>query len=124
MRSLYILTMLAFAFAARAVPPVLNYRLAVDARDTTGYWVQLWIDHAPRHFQLVLATHHEYDDRFWRYVRNFQVTAPSGHAVFVRSDSAVYAITISGSEAIVRYRIQLPAHLYAHRPFLSSYGGL
>jgi predicted metalloprotease with PDZ domain len=105
--------------------PVVHYTVIVDAADTTSYTVEMRIGHAPSHFGLAMATHPEYDDRFWRFVRDFKVTVPVGKAGVIRKDSALYDIDIPGDKAIVRYRIRLPpVHSYAHRPFLGSYGGL
>jgi predicted metalloprotease with PDZ domain len=107
------------------VAPIVHYTVKVDAADTTGYTVEMRVEHAPAHFQLAMATHPEYDDRFWRFVKELKVAVPLGKAGLTRKDSALYAIDIPGGEATITYRIQLPAiHSYAHRPFLSSYGGL
>jgi predicted metalloprotease with PDZ domain len=107
------------------IAPIVHYTVKVDAADTTSYTVEMQLRHAPAHFQLAMATHHEYDDRFWRFVRDLKVTVPLGAAGITRKDSALYDIDIPGNEAVITYRIQLPpAHSFAHRPFLSSYGGL
>ena len=107
------------------VAPIVHYTVKVDAADTSAYTVEMRLQHAPAHFQLAMATHPEYDDRFWRFVKELKVAVPLGKAGVTRKDSALYAIDIPGGEATITYRIQLPAtHSYAHRPFLSSYGGL
>src|ERR1700743_2050656 len=80
--------------------------------------------HVPHQFRLAMATHHEYDDRFYRFVRGFRVVAVGGQARFVRVDSAVYALTVSGDQVTVSYRIELQPHRFAHQPFLSRNGGL
>ncbi len=103
---------------------VIHYRLTVHEGDTTGYDVEMRLQHVPHHFRLAMATHHEYDDRFYRFVRNFRATAAGGHATAVRADSAVYDLGIPGDEAVVSYRIELPPHRFAHQPFLSRNGGL
>ncbi len=72
-----------------------------------------------------MATHHEYDDRFWRFIRNFRIETPNGKAIYNRKDSASWDITIPGNKAVIYYRIKLPdLPRFAHRPFLASYGGL
>ena len=107
------------------ITPIVRYTVKVDAADTSAYTVEMRIQHAPGHFQIAMATHPEYDDRFWRFIRELKVTVPLGKAGMIRKDSALYAIDIPGSEAVITYRIQLPpVHSFAHRPFLSSYGGL
>jgi predicted metalloprotease with PDZ domain len=103
---------------------VINYRLTVHEGDTTGYDVEMRLQHVPHQLRLTLATHHEYDDKFYRFVRDFRVAAPDGHATVVRTDSAVYDISIPGDQAVVSYSILLPPHRFAHQPFLSRGGGL
>lgn len=109
------------------VQPVISYILKVDIADTTGYNIEIQVLHAPRSFTLAMATHHEYDDRFWRYVENFTVQTGTGKGSFVREDSAVWGINTPGNEVTVRYRIHLPGdypYHPCHRPFLSRHGGL
>jgi predicted metalloprotease with PDZ domain len=105
--------------------PTIHYRLEVAAGDTSRYKVEMKLTQVAKHFRLAMATHHEYDDRFWRFVRNFRVETVGGKAIFQKSDSAVWDITIPGRDAVVSYTIQLPVgHRFAHQPFLSSRGGL
>jgi predicted metalloprotease with PDZ domain len=101
----------------------INYRLSVHLGDTTGYDVEMRLQHVPHQLRLAMATHHEYDDKFYRFVRNFRVRVKGGQATFVRTDSAVYDLEIPGDQAVVSYTIQLPPHRYAHQPFLSRNGG-
>jgi len=103
----------------------IQYVLKADTADLSGYDVEIHLQNAPRHFQLAMATHHEYDDRFWRYVRYFRVKAPSGKAHYAKKDSALWDIAIAGNQADIYYRIQLPnAPRFAHSPFLNASGGL
>ena len=113
-----------FARQPTTTPPSLAYTLSIDTTDLSGYTVSIRVYHPPHRFHLAMATHHEYDDRFWRYIRSFQVDSP---ASYIREDSAVWSITTPGDEVLVNYRIQLPppalAH-FSHRPFLTPSGGL
>ena len=114
----------AFARLPPGNPPILHYTLHIDSSDLSGYRVSIRVFHAPHHFRLAMATHHEYDDRFWRFVKSFEVVAP---ASFSREDSAVWTITTPGEEVFVTYRIQLPPPQplhFSHRPFLTRNGGL
>jgi predicted metalloprotease with PDZ domain len=113
-----------FAQSRDQAGPILHYTLTIDSSDLSGYSVSIQISHAPHRFRLAMATHHEYDDRFWRWVTDFRVGSP---ATFHREDSAVWAITTSGTQVTVSYRIRLPPPAtvhFSHRPFLSPYGGL
>jgi predicted metalloprotease with PDZ domain len=101
------------------------YVLKVDTGNLSGYEVEMFIHNPPHIFQVAMATHHEYDDRFWRYVENFRVESGSS---FTRQDSAVWQVSIPGKDAIIRYRIHLPVQTAtqraSHRPFLTAHGGL
>ncbi|GGB20626.1 M61 family metallopeptidase [Puia dinghuensis] len=111
--------------AAGQDSPTVNYILAVDTSDLSGYWVAIQLKNAGHHFHLAMATHHEYDSRFWRYVRDLRLQTPNGRGRLVRKDSALWEVSIRGNEARLTYRIQLPGpHRFAHIPFLASYGGL
>jgi predicted metalloprotease with PDZ domain len=113
-----------FAQSPATTAPSLAYTLSIDTTDLSGYSVSIRVYHPPHRFHLAMATHHEYDDRFWKCVKSFQVDAP---ASFIREDSAVWAITAPGDRVSVSYRIQLPPSTpihFSHRPFLTSYGGL
>src|SRR6185312_3969851 len=128
--------------AQTLTPTFLHYTLRIDSSDLTGYDITIRIYHPPAHFRLAMATHPEYDDRFWRYVRNFHTEAP---ATFYREDSAVWTIDAGGDKnqaggmapshekprvidmVQVRYRVELPPPApihFSHRPFLRGAGGL
>jgi predicted metalloprotease with PDZ domain len=101
------------------------YSLTVNPDDFSGYNVEMHLRHAPHHFQLAMATHHEYDDRFWRYVQNFSIKTNAGIVRYVKKDSALWDITIQGNRADISYHIQLPnTPRFAQRPFLTANGGL
>jgi predicted metalloprotease with PDZ domain len=116
--------LLALAQPWASTSPILQYTLRIDSSDLSGYTVSIRVSDAPHRFRLAMATHHEYDDRFRRFVASFSVQAP---ASFTREDSAVWVVTTPGDEALITYRIQLPPWAplhFSHRPFLSRNGGL
>jgi predicted metalloprotease with PDZ domain len=82
----------------------------------------------PDTFRLAMSVHPEYDDRYWRFVRDLRVDSTGATATIVREDSAVWRVSAPGGTAVVHYRIQLPPPLPsprgAWRPFLSPTGGL
>lgn len=109
----------------KSVGPEVSYCLKVDPADLSGYEVVMVIQHAPRQFKLAMATHNEYDDRFWRFIRNFHVSDEFGGGSFKREDSSVWSVSVLGRQAEISYRIQLPGgRRFAHQPFLAPYGGL
>lgn len=109
--------------------PVVSYRLRVDAADLAGFAVELRIRNAPDTIRLAMAAHPEYDDRYWRYLRDVRAEGANGGALrIVREDSMVWRVHAPGGVATVRYRLVLPTPAESPRaswrPFLSPTGGL
>ncbi len=108
--------------------PVVSYTLRVDSTDLSGWSVDMRIRNAPDSFQLAMARHPEYDDRYSRFVANVAIASPTGAPTITRTDSAVWTVRTRGGVAAIHYRIQLPPaetpQRAAWRPFLSQTGGL
>lgn len=105
--------------------PVINYLLKVDTNDLTSFWVEMQIKNIRDTFQLAMVAHPEYDDRYWKFVKDFTVAGKNGNGRIVRKDSALWQIITSGNQALVKYRIQFhPSSSFrgAWRPFLNSRG--
>ena len=104
------------------------YTLRVDSGNLSGFEVEMRIRNVPDTFRLAMAAHPEYDDRFWRFVEGLSVVTPAGSGTVARVDSALWRVVTKGGDALVRYRVTLPAaegpRRAAWRPFLSPSGGL
>jgi len=109
-----------------AVKASIQYRLCVDRADLSGWTVEIRLRTTSDTVRLAMAAHPEYDDRYWRYVRDFAVET-SGASV-TRVDSAVWQIVAPPGVVNVRYRIALPpaepGPRASWRPFLTPTGGL
>src|SRR6267142_2901881 len=109
-----------------AVKPSIQYTLRVDSADLSGWTVAIRLRTNSDTIRLAMAAHPEYDDRYWRYVRDFAVETTG--ATVTRIDSAVWQIVAPRGVVNVRYRVELPpadAGLRASwRPFLTPTGGL
>lgn len=107
---------------------VVNYTLTIESNDTSFFKVEMKVSNMPDTFSVAMVTHPEYDDRYWRYVENFYVDTKSGRGNVQREDSALWKITAKGGEAVLHYRIHLPALEDAFRSswkaFLTPTGGL
>jgi len=90
--------------------PHIYYTVKIDTADLSGFDVTMSIEGAPRSIRLAMAIHPEYDDRFWRYVRNMRAESmgkPTHLAFAVETDNAWRIYTRNGY-AVVHYRIELP----------------
>lgn len=108
-----------------ALKPVINYTLRVDSTDLSGWNVEIRLRTITDTFRLAMAAHQEYDDRFFRNVRDFTVEPSS--AVVTLADSSVWQVITPKGDVRVRYRIAVPVEQLpraAWRPFLVSTGGL
>lgn len=108
--------------------PAVHYTLRVDGANLSGFDVEMHIRHTSDTFRLAMATHPEYDDRFWRFISGLRVDGSTGAGTVERLDSAVWQLSAPGGDAVVRYHIQLPVQKdsvrAAYRPFLTLSGGL
>ena len=105
--------------------PVIHYLLKVDTNDLTSFWVEMQIRNIADTFKLAMVAHPEYDDKYWRFVKDLSVDGVHGAGTIKRIDSAVWFVSTYGMQATIRYRIQLPpspAFRAAWRPFLNSHG--
>jgi predicted metalloprotease with PDZ domain len=108
--------------------PVITYVLHVDSADLSGFDVTMAVRGKRDTTLLAMVAHPEYDDKYWRFVRNVRVERAKGGATVTRLDSAVWRVVAPGGSFVVRYRLQLPAETGAERaawkPFLAPTGGL
>ena len=108
--------------------PVINYVLRLDSADLSGFDVEMRVRNATDTFRVAMAAHPEYDDRFWRFVESLRAETPRATASITREDSALWRVIAPDGEAIVRYRIRLPAPeggtRASWRPFVSPTGAL
>lgn len=114
-----------FAPPHPALKPSIQYTLRVDSTDLSGWTVEIRLRSTSDTIRLAMAAHAEYDDRYWRYVRDF-AALPSG--VVTRLDSAVWQVVAPRGVVTVRYRIALPPAepglRASWRPYLTPTGGL
>jgi predicted metalloprotease with PDZ domain len=128
MRLALLLPLLILLPATAAAQDTVAYVLTVDSADLSGWTVEMRIPDAPETMRLVMAAHPEYDDRFFRHVRDLSVVNGAAMAEVVREDSAVWRVSGTGGALIVHYRIQLPPPEEGVRPswvpFLAPTGGV
>src|SRR5260370_20825906 len=111
-----------------APKPPLSYHVTIAAGDGASVRVVLVTPAIAGPLRLAMARHPEYDDRFWRQLRDLTVEV-DGHPVpLEREDSALWRAATGGQPATVRYRLELPARdsgsRRSWRPFLTATGGL
>jgi predicted metalloprotease with PDZ domain len=108
--------------------PIISYRIHVDATDLSGFDVEMQIRGASNAVRIAMASHPEYDDRYWRYVENLTAESRGVTLQVTREENAVWRVVAPRGELIVKYRIKLPPQSTptraVWRPFLSKTAGL
>ena len=106
--------------------PIVTYTLRVDSADLSGFDVSMSVRGKRDTTLLAMVTHPEYDDKYWRFVRDLRVEAAG--ATITRADSSVWRVIAPGGSFVVRYRLALPEPRQGERaawmPFLAPTGGL
>jgi len=100
---------------SRKSNPDVLYLVAIDSANR---WidVEMEIGGGPRSMRLAMAVHPEYNDRFWRYVRNLRVNGGGKPAALTVDRENVWRLITHAGSARVSYRIQLPPENPANRP--------
>lgn len=105
-----------------------SYIIRVDAADLSGYGVEMRVHHAEGAVRIAMASHPEYDDRYWRFVENLTAESRGIALKITREEDALWRVDKVHEELVVRYRIHLPPQTTpmraGWRPFLSPTGGL
>ncbi|HSE33796.1 MAG TPA: PDZ domain-containing protein [Pyrinomonadaceae bacterium] len=108
--------------------PLISYRIHVDAKDLSGFDVEMQVRGADDTVRIAMASHPEYDDRYWRYVENLRAESRGVTLQLAREEDQLWRVVAPRGDLTVRYRIRLPPQTTpiraAWRPFLSETGGL
>jgi predicted metalloprotease with PDZ domain len=102
---------LALALGAPPVPSSVDYTLRVESAASSEIVVVMRIHGAPADFRVAMATHPEYDDRYWRYLTDLTGESARGPVTLVREDSAVWRATCPPGDVTIRYRVRFPSSL-------------
>ena len=81
--------------------PVINYTLRVDENDLNSVFVEMHIRNIPDTFHVAMVTHPEYDDRFWRYVKNFRAKGKNGLGTITSIEDALWKVIAPGGEVFL-----------------------
>ncbi len=89
--------------------PAVVYTVTINPADSTTIDVAMVIQNAPSAVtRIAMAVHPEYNDRFWRYIRDLRAEV-SGTPVPITTDTDhSWRVATPRGRATVRYRIQLP----------------
>src|SRR2546423_13249536 len=97
------------SFARQRSHPRVAYKIHVDASDLSGFTVEMRVRRAGDTVRLAMASHPEYDDRYWRYVENLSAEARGVALSVMREEDALWRVRAPGGDLYVKYRIPLPS---------------
>ncbi|MFL5545464.1 MAG: hypothetical protein ACJ792_12205 [Gemmatimonadaceae bacterium] len=99
--------------------PVVAYTVTIDPRDTTSISVAMVIQAATTpDTRVAMAVHPEYNDRFWRYVRDLRADVDGKPVVITPLTDHSWRVPtpIGKHRTTIQYRIQLPVESATSRP--------
>ncbi|MFL5486667.1 MAG: hypothetical protein ACJ793_13600 [Gemmatimonadaceae bacterium] len=99
--------------------PVVAYTVTIDPRDTTSISVAMVIQAATTpDTRVAMAVHPEYNDRFWRYVRDLRADVDGKSVVITPLTDHSWRVPtpIGKHRTTIQYRIQLPIESATSRP--------
>jgi predicted metalloprotease with PDZ domain len=111
----------------KSTQPVINYILTINDSDLSSYKIEMHISNAPDIFSVAMVKHFEYDDRYWRFVKDIKVLVKNGNGTVEREDSALWKINATANELTISYRIEPPVKNGwngSWQPFLALDGAL
>ncbi len=115
------------SLVCQGLHPLISYKIRVDANDLSGFEVEMRVRGAGETVRIAMASHPEYDDRYWRYVENLTAESRGAKLQITSEESALWRVVAPGGDLTVRYRIHLPPQTTptraAWKPFLSPTGG-
>lgn len=107
--------------------PVIRYTITLNPDKAPDIDVQMHIENIGPNFSIAMFAHPEYDDAYWRYVKDLKTTTGLGTASLTRKDSALWEVTTSSGEIDIYYTMKLPPEekpRAAWRPFVTAEGAL
>src|SRR6478672_7215217 len=67
--------------------PIIHYILKIDTNKLTSFSVEMQIQNIVDTFKLAMVAHPEYDDKYWRFVRDLSIVGENGPGKMQRLDS-------------------------------------
>ncbi|HEY3113846.1 MAG TPA: hypothetical protein VGJ62_09190 [Gemmatimonadaceae bacterium] len=102
--------------ASYKAPPRIYYNLSINPADPSGIYVHMQIEGGPRSVRIAMAVHPEYNDRFWRYIRDLRANGFDKRAVLAIDRENVWRVITHAGYGQVDYRIELPHENPVNRP--------
>ncbi len=97
--------------------PVIYYTLSVDPGDASSLRVNISMEGGTsRSVRLGMGHHPEYDDRFWRYLTDWQVDGFDKRVILAMDRENVWRVISHAGYAHVGYTVRLPHEDSANRP--------
>src|SRR3979490_2513552 len=77
---------------SQSLHPRISYKIRVDASDLSGFDVEMRVRGAGGTVRIAMASHPEYDDRYWRYVENLTAESHGARVQVTSEENALWRI--------------------------------
>lgn len=125
---LLVVSLLLVVFVSKVSCGPTRYRIKIDPADLTGVEVEIVSHPEGRIVRLAMGAHPEYDDRYYRYIRNFSAESGGRAIAFSKPEDSVWQVDGVNGDVTVRYRVTLVPNerqwQQTWKPHLSPTGGM
>ena len=97
-------------------PQIVSYVLKITPGDSLPIEVTMHFSGAPASVRLAMAVQPEYNDRYWRYVRELRADAAGLQLDVKQERDNAWSVSTLRGEANVHYRLKLPPDNPVNRP--------
>src|SRR5882672_10350701 len=85
-------------FSQKNLTPRISYEIHVDAADLSGFAVEMRVRGAGETVRIAMASHPEYDDRYWRYVEDLRAESRGAPLQITNEESALWRVVSPGGD--------------------------
>jgi predicted metalloprotease with PDZ domain len=97
-------------------PQIISYTLKITPGDSLPIEVTMRVSGAPASLRVAMAVQPEYNDRYWRYVRDLRADAGGVQLEVKQERDNAWRVSTLRGEAVVHYRLKLPPDNPINRP--------
>src|SRR5713101_2120133 len=80
------------SLSQQRVRPSISYTIRVDKEDLSGFAVEIRVRGAGKIVRIAMASHPEYDDRYWRFVENLSAESRGVSLNVTREEDALWRV--------------------------------
>ena len=95
------------SFPHQASRPLISYIIRVDPGDLSGFAVEMRVRGAGNIVRIAMASHPEYDDRYWRYIENLSAESRGAALKVTREEDSLWRVETPNGDRFIPVLIDM-----------------